>query len=282
MKYKMYKLDNVINYKFIRLTPEMDINIIVNIKPSNNAQIYLILDCPGDDSFQHWVFETFIFFKLFEKINQLYSNVKIFTSNTKKYVRNLLKFIGMNNEIVYEIDNYDNICFIPPLSSLNRAIYVEIYKWGITNFINKIEENIFIPKTQTNILFLPRNTKDNYGHHGLYEDRRDANEVDYITDGVIKNGGTVLNTYELNDLSYQFSILRNSKNVILDYGSSFLVNGIVCKNQNIIILNKFWKSNNHIIMQGDNIIYEFQKSVNNVVILTDYNCYEDIAKHFIY
>jgi len=282
MKYKMYKCDNVINYKFIRLTPEMDINIIVNIKPTNNAQIYLILDCPGDDSFQHWVFETFIFFKLFEKINQLYSNVKILTSNTKKYVRNLLNFIGMKNEIVYEIDNRDNICFIPPLSSLNRAIYVEIYKWGITNFINKIEGNIFIPKTRTNILFLPRNTKDNYGHNGLYEDRRDANEVNYITDGVIKNGGTVLNTYELNDLSYQFSIIRNSKNVILDYGSSFLVNGIVCKNQNIIILNKFWKSNNHIIMQGDNIIYEFQKSVNNVVILTDYNCYEDIAKHFIY
>ena len=63
----MYKYENVIAYKYVRLTPEIELNIIKNINATNNAQIYLILDCPGDDAFAHWVFETFIFFKLFEK-----------------------------------------------------------------------------------------------------------------------------------------------------------------------------------------------------------------------
>lgn len=281
MEYKIYKQENVINYKYDHLNPGITIHKFENILSRNNVQVYIILDCPGDDAFAHWVFETFIFFSLFEKINKMYTNVKILTSNNKKYVANLLKFIGMNNEIVYKIDNHDNICFIPPLMSLNRGFDAERYKWGIYNFINTVEQNTITFKNKTNILFLPRNIKDNYGHNGLYEDRRDSNEVNYITDGVIKNGGSVLNTYEINDFSYQFSIICNSKNVILDYGSSFLVNGIVCKEQNIIVLNKHWKSNNHIIMQCDNIIYEIQKASNNVIILNEYECYEDIAKHFI-
>jgi hypothetical protein len=281
MEYKIYKQENVINYKYDSLYPGITIHKFENIKPSNDSEVYIILDCPGADAFAHWVFETFIFFPLFEKINKMYSNVKILTNNNKKYVANLLKFIGMNNEIVYKIDNPNNICFIPPLLSLNRQFNEKIYRWGITNFINTVEQNTITFKNKTNILFLPRNIKDNFGQNGLYPDRRDINEVNYITDGVIKNGGSVLNTYDLNDFFLQFSIIRNSKNIILDYGSSFQVNGMVCKEQNIIVLNKHWKSDNHIILGSLNILYKFQTASNNVIILNEYECYEDIAKHFI-
>lgn len=281
MNYKIYKQENVIKYKYDHLRPGITINKFDN-KPQNNVtQVYIILDSPGSDAFAHWVFETFIFFPLFEKINNLYPNVKILTSNNKKYVSNLLKFIDMNNEIVYKIDNYDNICFIPPLLSLNRAFDEKIFNWGISNFINRVEQNTITFKNKTNILFLPRNTKDNFGHNGLYPDRRDLNEVNYISDGVLKNGGSILNTYEINDFFLQFSIIRNSKNIILDYGSSFDVNGMVCKNQNIIVLNKHWKSNNHLIMQSYKILYNTQAASNNVIILNEYETYEDISKHFI-
>jgi FkbM family methyltransferase len=281
MDYKIYKQENVINYKYEHLSPGITIHKFENIKPSNDAEVYIILDCPGADAFAHWVFETFIFFPLFEKINKLYSNVKILTNNNKKYVANLLKFIGMNNEIVYKIDNHDNICFILPLLSLNQILDENIFKWGIRNFINTVEQNTITVKNKTNILFLPRNTKDNFGHNGLFPDRLDLNEVNYISDGVIKNGGSILNTYEINDFFYQFSIIRNSKNIILDYGSSFLVNGIVCKDQNIIVLNKHWKSDNHFIFNSLNILYNIKLDSNNIIILNEYECYEDISKHFI-
>jgi hypothetical protein len=41
----------------------------------------------------------------------------------KKYVSNLLNFVGIKNEIVYKIEDNNNICFIPPLCSLNVKIH---------------------------------------------------------------------------------------------------------------------------------------------------------------
>jgi hypothetical protein len=70
----------------------------------------------------------------------------------------------------------------------------------------------------------------------------------------------------------------NSKNIIVDYGSSHLVNCIFCKNKNILILNP----NNLSLIVGTNIILQnIIESNNRVTILNDYNCYDDIAKYII-
>ncbi len=58
------------------------------------------------------------------------------------------------------------------------------------------------------ILFLPRNKKDNYFPDDkipihLLRERRNSHEIEYISDGVIKNGGTILNTYEINNFFIQ-------------------------------------------------------------------------------
>jgi hypothetical protein len=285
-EHNIYKIDNVFNYQYTMFNPEIKIKKLMDISPSNNAQIYIILDCPGLDAFAHWVFEAFIFFPLFEKIVKTYSNVKILTSNKKKYVTNLLKFIGINNQIVYEIDNIDNICFIPPLLSLNSMIDTTLLTYYTHKFINKIMQNTISFNHQNNILFLPRNSKDNYFPDDrisihLLRERRDPNEIEYISDGVIKNGGVVLNTYEINNFDMQFSIVRNSKNIILDYGSSFNVNALCCKGQNIIVLNKDLKCRLHEEFLSYKCLLEIVASNNNVIILNDYNNYEDIAKHFI-
>ena len=80
-------------------------------------------------------------------------------------------------------------------------------------------ENIW--KYTNNLLYLPRNLKDNYypkdriPEHLLYE-RRNQNEIDYISSEVINNNGIVLDTYNINNIYIQFSIIQNSKNIILD------------------------------------------------------------------
>jgi FkbM family methyltransferase len=287
MNHKIYKLENITNYEYAMFNPEIKINRICNLRHTSNAQIYIILDCPGLDAFVHWVFETFIFFPLFEKINHMYPNVKILTSNKKKYVANLLKFIGMNNEIVYKIDNYDNICFIPPLLSLNYMTNAAIINNYTNQFIDRIIKTTSSFNYENNILFLPRNIKDNYFPddripiHFLRE-RRNKEEIEYISECVIKNGGIVLNTYEINNFNTQFSIIRNSKNIILDYGSSLFVNGIFCKNKNIIVLNKDLKCKFHKEYLSYVCLFEIMISNNNnVVILEEYNSYEDIAKYFV-
>jgi hypothetical protein len=285
-EYKIYKFENVINYDYIFCHPEIIIRKIKNnTELKANPTYYFIFDDYGLHGFGHWVYESFIFFPILEELNKLYPNIKILTTNEKKYVSNLLDFIGIKNEIVYEIIDKNNVCFIPPIFSLNYSITTEFNNFCITKFVNRIELNTIKFNYNNNILFLPRNKKDNYFPSdkiplSLLRERRNQDEIDYISDGVIKNGGTVLNTYEINNFFIQFSLIMNSKNIILDYGSSYMVNCIACKNKNIIILNP--RNDIHYTQYSQHIyIHNNIAKNNNLINLTTYNCYEDIEKYLI-
>lgn len=65
-------------------------------------------------------------------------------------------------------------------------------------------------------LLLPRNSKDN-----CIRCERIINGIDDIEDNIISIGGMVLNTYQMNNIELQMSIIKNSEIIILDYGSSF-------------------------------------------------------------
>jgi FkbM family methyltransferase len=278
----IYRYENVINYNYQFCAPEIIIEGIH--KPlKNNPTYYVILDCSGLDSFGHWVYESFIFFPIVEELNKIYPNIKILTTNKKKYVSNLLNFVGIKNEIVYTINDYNNICFVPCLSSLNYNVNIPLLNNYIENFINKIELNIINFNYCNNILFLPRNTKENYWPDDkipvhLLRERRNQEQIDYISDGVIKNGGVVLNTYDINNFFIQFSIVMNSKNIIVEYGSSFQVNCIACKNKNIIVLN-YDKVECHKEIPPVTYLHNIIETNNNVTLLYEYNNFEDIKKY---
>jgi len=246
------------------------------------------MDCPGYDAFANWIHESFIFFEIVKKIIYLYPESKILTTNKKRYVRSFLDFVGINNEIVYNITDNNNICFFLPLMSINcltfnHKITNSLYKRHVKYFINTVNMKTNNLNYTNNLLYLPRNLKDNYypkdriSEDLLYE-RRNQNEIDYISSEVINHNGIVLDTYNINNIYVQFSIIQNSKNIILDYGSSFHVNTIFLKGKNIIVLNPH-KMNHHnelpfYIMFTNRIMEN-----NNVTILTDYANYEDIQKY---
>jgi len=281
MEYNIYKFDNVVSYNYEFCHPEIIINRI-NKPLKNNITYYFIYDCPGLDAFAHWFYESFIFFQFLEKLNESYSNIKILTTNKKRYVSNLFKFVNIKNEIVYKIENSNNICFIPPLSSLN---YNLLNNYFIENLINRIELNIINFKCENKILFMPRNIKDNYFPDDkiplhLLRERRNQDEINYISDGVIKNGGVVLNTYDINNFFLQFSIVANSTNIIIDVGSSYMVNCLALKNKNIIILNSSLILI-HIEIPSVNQLHNIMEKNNKITILTEYNNYEDISKYII-
>ena len=282
--YYLYKFNNITNYQYIFCQPQITITKVDKLV-NDNLTYYIIFDCPGLDAFAHWVYESFIFFQLLEELNKLYPNIKILTTNKKKYVLNLFNFVGIKNEIVYKIEDKNNICFIPPIISLNANVNIELFNFFINKFIDRIELNTVNFNYDNKFLFLPRNKKDNYFPDDkipvhLLRERRNSHEIEYISDGVIKNGGTVLNTYEINNFFIQFSLIMNSKNIILDYGSSYFVNCIACKNKNLIILNPE-NMKQHIDFISLKHIHSIISSNNNVTILTEYNCYQDIARHFI-
>ena len=110
---------------------------------------------------------------------------------------------------------------------------------------------------------MPRNTVDNYAPND-----RTIPFTSEISKIIVEKGGSVLNTYELNNLTFQYNIINNSDTIIVDYGGSFMFNCAFLENKKIILLHHnglgFLLSFN-----GSNILYKYISEKNNV-ILVDY------------
>lgn len=265
--------ENLKSYKYEHFKSILNVDFYDNNdKFYNEKAHYYIIDCPGLDAFGHWIYESFIFIELLIELNKNIDNIKILTSNTRKYVKSFLNFFNIKNEVVYTIENYNNICYFPKIYSLNDTntnIKEDIYyNHHLNYYINYIKNNIIDFKHHNKVVLLPRNNIDNYEPND-----RKINNIDNIKDLVINNGGCVIDTYNLNNIFYQFSILYNSDNIILDYGSSFYVNTMFLNNKKIymfddnkclmsqiflsklyaFILNKLLTNNNIIIISTNDL-----------------------------
>jgi hypothetical protein len=273
--YKISKYEYVKKYDYTHCVPELYIYFSDDINYDNNCKdYYFIFNCPGQDAFAHFVYESFIFYPILKKITNIYPSIKILTNNNKKYVNNLFNFFNIKNEIINKIENLNNICFFSPIISLNdHNINQELYIKHINLFSTYIIKNISLLDNQ-NILFLPRNTKDNY----IGNDRIICGS-DNIKENIIKNGGTIIDTYELNDIGLQFSKINSFNTIILDFGSSFLVNGIFLTNKKIIILDNFNYSSQinsfisikilYNIIKNNNTIHIIKPKINNEILFND-------------
>ena len=247
-------IENIIDYEYINTDIYIHVDVYKNINNNNNNIVkvknilynhnnnynnsksyYYILDCTCT-AFGHWVFETFIYINILNKLNKTNSNIKILTKNNKKYVKSLLKFFNINNEIVYKVNNYNNITYSPLIVSLNYKLKNPktdtYYNYHLDNYINYIKNNIIKISSNNYCVYLPRNDIDNFSPH----DRKIINQDD-IKKIVVNNGGIVLDTYYLNNINYQLSIINNSNIIILDYGSSFMFNCIFLENKKIYLIN---------------------------------------------
>jgi len=82
-------------------------------------------------------------------------------------------------------------------------------------------------------LFLPRQTKENYKPND-----RSYNTID-ISEHLVKDTDHILHTDTITEIKIQMDFLNLSKNVIVTSGSPYFVNGLFCKNSNIIALDHF-------------------------------------------
>jgi hypothetical protein len=261
-EYKLNMYENVEKYNYVHCIPELQLELS-DIILNNDKQYYYIFDCPGGDAFAHWIYESFIFIPIFMKVKLIYQNIKILTKNSKKYVKNFFEFYKITNEIVNKIDNINNICFFSPIIALNdHNINKDFFIKHIDLFCDYINKNINIYKKE-NILFLPRNTKDNYANN----DRTNSGNNDICSNIEIMKE-TIIDTYELNNIELQFSKINSFNTIILDFGSSFFVNGIFIENKKIIVLDYCCMSSGQINNYTSyNILHNYISSKNNVIII---------------
>lgn len=270
--YFINKYDNVSTYKFTHCVPSVDINVNL-VDSDGQLNVYYIFDAPGGDAFAHWVYESFITYPIFLELKKIYPNIKIITSNKKKYVKLFFRLFDDDTEIVYDINN-NNICFFPPILSLNdNLIDVNLFNDLIDKYIRKIN-SLIVTECSNNIILLPRNKKDNY----LLNDR----EADLynMNDYIIDNNGTILNTYEINNLNIQFNIVNSFKNIILDYGSSFFVNAMFLNGRNVLVIDSFNHSPQIDAFVSMKLLYNKIRDRNNVSLLKN-PTFEDVIKKII-
>lgn len=261
-EYKLNMYKNVKKYNYLLCKSELQIEIS-DIIIHNEDEYYYIFDCPGEDAFAHWIYESFIFIPIFIKIKLIYPNIKILTNNTKKYVKNFFEFYNITNEIVYTINNVNNICFFSPIISLNdNNINKEIFIKYINLFCDYIHTHINIHENadKNKILFLPRQTVDNY-----------VNRINYGNNDICENiklmNGTIIDTYELNNIKLQFSHIQSHDIIILDFGSSFFVNSIFQSNKKIIVLDTHNLSPQLDAFISLNLLFNYITQKNNVILI---------------
>lgn len=244
----------------------------------NEKIYYWIFDAPGESALGHWIYESFIFVHILIGLNKQIKNIKILTRNNCKYVKTILNFFNIENEIVNEISNYNNVCFFPKVYSLNTTPTQiecdEYYNKHLNLYIQYIQSNLQIIK-KIKSLYLPRNDTDNYK-----ENDRIINNTDNIKQIVIQNGGMVLDTYRLNNINYQFTIVNNADIIILDYGSSFHFNCIFLKNKKIYVLDDKGLYNGGMAFESLRLLNKIIADNNDVKIITTHNLslIEDITK----
>jgi hypothetical protein len=243
------------NNKFNDNSGDLYVKIIKTINDNSivkdNKSYYYLMDSANSAAFGHWVYETLITINILRELNKNNDNIKILTKNDKKYVKNLLKFFNINNEIIHKIDNHNNITYLPLILSLNyihkdpmkdykdpeKNIY---FNYHLDYYINYMKNNIInISSNNNGCIFLPRNDFDNYVRDYLPNKERIIVNKDKIKEIVINNGGVVLDTYHLNNIKYQISIINDFKTIILDYGSSVYFNCAFLENKNIYIIDNY-------------------------------------------
>jgi hypothetical protein len=236
----MHRYDNVVRYKYALCRANMIIDLAKEIPASTQDHLYyFIIDCPGEDAFAHWVYESFIFLPLYLELKKKYPKIRIVTTNMKKYVNSFFKFFNIDLSQVTDTIDYtqENTCFFPPILTLSTKIperiqHEEIFKTYIDKFAQSIRSRLVTLPQQNRLLFLPRNTVDNYAPNN----NRVIPHSDEIGRAVIEMGGVSLNTYDINNMNFQFHMIYNSNTIILDSGSSVLVNSVFLEGKTILLL----------------------------------------------
>jgi len=237
--YSYVKLKNVVKIynDYNKWILEID-NTFTNIDTNISTTSYpiLIIDTKYHDAFVHWVFESGIYLPFFIILKKKYPDLKLYSREFKKYKKLFYDFFQISSEdIIYELSPTSEYIFPLPISSLNIKELNETWKIQFDIFLAHLTCGIsngnLSPEKSISTIFLPRQKKENYkGNDRFYETTDICNHLRGNTD-------LILNTDIIVNLKTQIELVSCSKNVVLTAGSSYFINGLFCRDSNIIVLD---------------------------------------------
>ena len=252
-----------------------------NQNNNNILTFFFLFETTFDSAFFHWIYESAIYLSYYIELKSKYPELKLLVKqNPKRSYKNLLfKALNISENDIYWLTNEEfndcktvyvnipsnNICintrphYINTIQIKNENSFKElVYKFK-NILLTNCEIIYSLEKTNEN-LFFPRSKKENYlpndriiNYDKVYNFLEGKKYIEYDT----------INTTSLAD---QIKLLASSQNIFLDWGASFFVNGLFCRNSNIYIL-KSEALLNQLGYQGSSIIYNIIKEFNNIIYI---------------
>jgi hypothetical protein len=211
-------------------------NITVVPSTTGSVQYYYILDTTNENAFSHWVYESALFIPEYLELLKKYPTCKLAIKSKKSYKTLLFKYynVPLENICLFEEISDANTCFFHQYISLNDPNIPALFQNNVLRFKELFSS---IPNTKTiSFLYLPRGIKENMT--GVND--RKYNVQPILKEIITSMGGVVYETDNTTDLREQIAMVRSSKCIILDYGSSLWVNGLFASDSRIICLNIGW------------------------------------------
>lgn len=202
---------------------------------TGEQQIYLYLDGQFNDPFGHWVFEVGIYLPLFSLLKQQYPTLKLLNLNPKRYKDVFYKGFGLTPDDLASSFSDKNTIIFTQWNSLGDHIPYrsELFMQYIKRFWNGLVSS-HVPLQKTiNLLYLPRGSKENFQVND-----RTLPCQEFLTKHIqnyIPNT-TIFYTDETENIKDQIGMIRSASYILLDYGSSLLVNGFFAENSIIFVI----------------------------------------------
>ena len=225
---RIYLVENVkeTNFAFHVDHPKI-INQLEKIEGKGEHHYYFSIETCSQDAFGHWVFESAIFFPLYFELKEKYPKLKILLKEQKNYKNLFFNHFGIEG-LSYELKLPNTVIF-PKFIHLSAIRNEFLSRFPLQEFLSHLLKNCPTLEKDIPILFLPRQSKEN-----CYKNDRVCDYTD-----IPEHTSMIYNTDTTTVLQDQINLVRRAKTIILDYGSSFSVNGMFAENSRIIVLGIF-------------------------------------------
>jgi hypothetical protein len=256
---KIYTVNNLYSYDYQQCR-----NIIQqNISTEPITHYYFIFESLYNDSFGHWMSECGILLPIFIKLKLTYPTLKLHLKTKRSYKTHILTHLNIDlNDISYDLEP-NNKCFVvEPFTSLHNKSDCSLHIQYFIQYYTILRPSV-LPEKNIDILFLPRQTKENY----ISNDRvHHTQEIEYYISNL--PNCVVLHTDKLTDFKTQVDLILRAKTIILTDGSPFFINSLIAMNSKIICLGNIM---GHQIHQFSELRHQVDiiKSNSNTIQILD-------------
>ena len=236
--YTYFTVNNVVSYSNGSAFDSWTIITKPQLAQSKESAMYLILDTHFDEAFSHWVYESAVYLELFCLLKEKYPTLRLHVKTRRAYKQLFYSLFSIKEEDTVDSLEPINTCFFPsPISMLNCLDLSPKYTEQLRVFFTRFQPYKSNKTNKvTDVLFLPRQMKENYNNNlKSYDMSKIYNASTYSYD--------VLHTDSITDLKEQILKVSSAKTLVLIDGSSFLVNGMFSHGARIMIIDRitYWQ-----------------------------------------